>query len=154
MPATHDRIDREITLRAPQDRVWRAVSDAAEFGAWFGISIDGAFEPGTTLHGTVTSKSSECDATRFAMYVESVEPQHLISWRWHAHAWEADRDYSGEPTTLVEFRLTPVDGGTHLTICESGFEAVPEDCRVKAFERNSGGWTHQIAAIARYVDGP
>ena len=43
---SHDRIEKEITLRAPVSRVWKAIVDAAEFGRWFGVKLDGAFAPG------------------------------------------------------------------------------------------------------------
>jgi uncharacterized protein YndB with AHSA1/START domain len=33
---TDDRIEKEVFLRARLDRVWRAISDADEFGRWFG----------------------------------------------------------------------------------------------------------------------
>ena len=31
-----DRIEKQIVLKAPRARVWRAISDKTEFGAWFG----------------------------------------------------------------------------------------------------------------------
>jgi uncharacterized protein YndB with AHSA1/START domain len=30
-----DRIEKQVVLRAPLDRVWRAISDSQEFGQWF-----------------------------------------------------------------------------------------------------------------------
>jgi hypothetical protein len=63
------------------------------------------------------------------------------------------RDYSREPMTLVEFRLSETTGGTELTIVESGFERIPEGRRPEAFRMNDGGWTAQIENIERYVAG-
>jgi uncharacterized protein YndB with AHSA1/START domain len=40
---TNDRIEKEVVLRAPLDRVWRAISDADEFGRWFGVRFDRLF---------------------------------------------------------------------------------------------------------------
>ena len=54
-----------------------------------------------------------------------MEPERLFSWRWHPYAVDPKRDYSKEPTTLVEFRLEEADGGTLLTVVESGFDQVP-----------------------------
>src|SRR5262245_66534290 len=39
MDSSTDRIEREILLKAPRSRVWRAMSNAEEFGAWFGVAI-------------------------------------------------------------------------------------------------------------------
>ena len=33
-----DRIERSVVVKALRDRVWRAISNAEEFGAWFGWS--------------------------------------------------------------------------------------------------------------------
>ncbi len=58
-----------------------------------------------------------------------------------------------EPTTLVEFRLEEVGGGTELTIVESGFDRVPAHRRERAFRMNDGGWTAQAENIRKYVEG-
>ena len=47
-----DRIEKSVTLRAPISRVWRAIADAAEFGRWFGFTLEGKFEPGMRMKGT------------------------------------------------------------------------------------------------------
>ena len=51
---TTDRIEKEIVLRAPRSRVWRALADAEQFGAWFGIKLDGAFASGSRVRGQIT----------------------------------------------------------------------------------------------------
>ena len=38
-PESSDRIERSIEIRAPLARVWRALADAEEFGAWFGVEL-------------------------------------------------------------------------------------------------------------------
>jgi hypothetical protein len=54
-----DRIEKRLDLRAPRSRVWRAIANAEEFGAWFGVRIDGAFTPGTSVQGRITSPGYE-----------------------------------------------------------------------------------------------
>ena len=49
-----DRIEKEVVLRAPLERVWRAISDADEFGRWFGVRFDGPFVAGATVTGVIT----------------------------------------------------------------------------------------------------
>jgi hypothetical protein len=60
-------------------------------------------------------------------------------------------DYSSEPTTLVVFELAEVEGGTLLTITESGFDGIPLARRAQAFTADDGGWTHQTKLIEKYL---
>jgi hypothetical protein len=61
-------------------------------------------------------------------------------------------DYSAEPTTLVEFRLKDIAGGTEITIVESGFDRLPASRRAEAFRMNEGGWNGQSKKLAAYVE--
>ncbi len=88
----------------------------------------------------------------FDITVERMEPERLFSWRWHPHAIDPAVDYSSEPTTLVVFELSDVDGGTLLRVVESGFDGIPVSRRATAYRGNEGGWTQQMANIARYLD--
>jgi hypothetical protein len=54
--------------------------------------------------------------------------------------------------TLVTFELEDADGGTRLTITESGFDRIPLERRAKAFAENEGGWEAQLTLIAKYLD--
>jgi hypothetical protein len=60
-------------------------------------------------------------------------------------------DYSSEPTTLVEFKLSEVDSGTLLRVIESGFDQIPASRRAEAFRMNTGGWEEQMLNIEKYV---
>src|SRR3546814_15210798 len=73
------------------------------------------------------------------------------SFRWHPCAIDPAVDYSQEEMTLVEFLLEDGDGGTLLTIRESGFDRVPLARRAAAFAANDGGWAHQAQLIAKYL---
>jgi hypothetical protein len=81
-----------------------------------------------------------------------MEPERLFSFTWHPYAIDPAIDYSQEPTTLVEFRLEPKDGGTILVLTESGFDVIPKERRMEAFRMNEGGWTQQMTNIARHVE--
>src|SRR5690242_9001055 len=162
MTKTTDRIEKKILLRAPLDRVWRAISDAREFGAWFGVAFDGPFVAGARLTGRMTptradpevAKAQEAYAgMRFEFTVDRIDPMRLFSFRWHPFAIDPEVDYSKEPTTLVVFELEEVAGGTQLTITETGFDSIPLERRAKAFAANEGGWAKQVDLIAKYVEG-
>jgi uncharacterized protein YndB with AHSA1/START domain len=151
MPDT-DRIEKKVTLRAPRSRVWRAIATAEEFGAWFGVKLEGPFAEGATVRGKITHPGYE--HLTMEMLVERIEPERYFAYRWHPYAIDAAVDYTSEPTTLVEFRLDEADGGTVLTIVESGFDRIPLARRAEAFRMNDGGWTEQAKNIERHVSQP
>jgi uncharacterized protein YndB with AHSA1/START domain len=144
-----DRIEKSIVLRAPRTRVWKALADAQAFGQWFGVKLKGSFAPGARVQGHVTHKGYE--HLPFELIIERMEPERLLSWRWHPYAIDPKADYSGEPTTLVVFELKEVPDGTLLTVVESGFEAIPSTRRPEAYRKNEEGWAAQMKAIEKYV---
>ena len=151
-PST-DRIERKILLKAPRSRVWRALSNAEEFGNWFGVALKGkTFAAGKRVQGQITYPGYE--HVVFDVVIERMEPERLISWRWHPAAVEPSIDYSKEPTTLVEFELKEVEGGTLLRLVESGFDNIPASRRLEAFRMNSGGWDEQMKNIEKHVVTP
>jgi uncharacterized protein YndB with AHSA1/START domain len=144
-----DRIEKQIQLSAPRTRVWRALTDLAEFGQWFGVKLSGTVAPGATLRGPVTYPGYE--HLTFEATVETVEPERRFAFRWHPYAIEPGVDYSAEPTTLVVFTLEERDGGTLLTVVESGFDKIPAARRAKAFDMNTKGWATQLENIERHL---
>ena len=88
----------------------------------------------------------------FTALIDRVEPQRLLSFRWHPYAIDPAVDYSKEPMTRVEFTLDEGQGGVLLRVVESGFDAIPLARRDIAFRMNSGGWDAQMTNIARHVD--
>jgi uncharacterized protein YndB with AHSA1/START domain len=150
MTQTTDRIERRILLKAPRARVWRALANAEEFGRWFGVRLEGqTFAPGQRARGQSTYPGYEHIVVE--VWIERVEPEKLLSWRWHPAAIEADVDYSAEPTTLVVFELEDAEGGTLLSVVESGFDNIPPHRRANAFRMNSGGWEEQMKNIEQHV---
>ena len=168
---TTDRIEKQVTLRAPVARVWRAIADSAEFSRWFGVEFLGEFAPGKRMTavfprpineaalmdrqralGVEPSKIRQPGPDLVFCTIERIEPERYFSFRWIPFGIEDGLDPAAEPTTLVEFRLEPVPEGTHLTIIESGFDRVPEHRRRRAFVMNDGGWTAQSQNIRRYVE--
>lgn len=167
-----DRIEKRVTLKAPRARVWRAISDAGEFGAWFGVKLEGAFVAGKTITGTfpttldeeaivahqkklglVPSKVRKLEENMVFCTVERIEPEHTFSFRWIPYGIDAEADPENEPTTLVEFHLEEVPEGTRLTIVESGFDRVPAHRRERAFRMNDSGWGGQAENIRKHVEG-
>ncbi len=149
------RIEKRIELRAPVGRVWRALTDHREFGAWFRVKLDGPFVVGRVSRGWITHPGYE--HVKWEAVVEKMERERLFSFTW-PHARSLDKahyspDYTGAPRTLVEFTLQETPAGTLLTVTESGFERLPEDQRQEAFRGNESGWSEQMKNIERYVAG-
>jgi uncharacterized protein YndB with AHSA1/START domain len=149
MASSTDRIEKEIVLRAPRSRVWRAITDAKEFGRWFRAEIKDSFVPGAPARGRITYPGYE--HLTFEVHVERIEPERLFSFRWHPYAVDPKQDYSKEPTTLVVFELEEIPEGTHLKVTESGFDQIPLARRTEAFRMNSQGWAEQVQNIAKHV---
>jgi uncharacterized protein YndB with AHSA1/START domain len=155
-----NQVRKEIVLKASRERIWRAISDAKQFGSWFGATIDGPFVAGKTAVGRIAPTKADPEVARLQepyagfpwhVVVERIEPMTLLSFRWHPHAVDPNHDYSKEPMTLVTFELTEVEGGILLTITETGFDQIPLARRAQAIESNSSGWTHQTKLIEKWL---
>jgi uncharacterized protein YndB with AHSA1/START domain len=146
-----DRIEKTIELKAAPARVWRALTDHREFGAWFRVKLDGPFEVGEDSTGFIAYPGYE--HLRWHAVVKAMEPERRFAFTWHPYAIDPAYDYSPETPTLVEFTLEPAGTGTRLTIVESGFDKLPAHRRDEAFRMNDQGWGIQSENIARHVDG-
>jgi uncharacterized protein YndB with AHSA1/START domain len=150
MNTSTDRIERKVLIKASKARVWRAVSDAGEFGDCFGVNFKGkTFQAGKHIQGNITYPGYE--HLNMDVLIERIVPEQLLSWRWHPAAIDPKVDYSQEPTTLVVFELQEVDGGTLLTLVESGLDKIPLARRADVLRMNSSGWDQQMQNIEKHV---
>ncbi|MBT2336959.1 SRPBCC family protein [Variovorax paradoxus] len=147
-----DRIERSILIQAPRSKVWQLLSDAERFGRWFGADLAGQrFAPGETARGPITIEGYT--HVMFDVKVERVEPQSLLSWRWHPYAVDPKVDYSQEEPTLVTWTLHDAPGNATLVrTVESGFDKVPPHRRLEAFRMNTGGWEAQLDNVRRHAE--
>lgn len=151
MSQVTDRIEKQLVIKAPINEVWRAISDSKAFGTWFRANFDGKFEAGNKVSAHMTIPGFE--HMKFEIVVDRVESEKLFSFRWHPFAIDPSVDYSGEPMTLVEFKLEQDGEATKLSITESGFDKIPESRRDEAFRMNDGGWSAQSQNLASHVSG-
>ncbi len=161
MTADTDRIEKTILLRAPRERVWRALTDAKEFGSWFGMRFEAPFAPGAVMRGTIVPTTADAEVAKlqkefegvaFELTIDRIEPERHFSFRWHPYAVDRSVDYSAEPTTRVVFEVEEVPNGTRLTVSESGFDRIPLARRAKAFAANEQGWSKQVQLIEKYLE--
>jgi uncharacterized protein YndB with AHSA1/START domain len=155
-----NRIEKKVLLHAPLKRVWSALSDSTEFGTWFGMKFEGQFRPGALMRGVivptkvnehVAKAQQEYQGMPVEITIEKMEPERLLSFRWHPYAIEKGVDYSAEPTTLIEFVIEQKKDGVLLTVTESGFDQIPLARRVKAFTANEQGWGMVLKLIEEYL---
>ena len=150
MDTSTDRIERRVLIKATRTRVWRALSDAQEFGAWFGVDFTGKkFVAGKPVQGRITYPGYE--HLTMEVQIERIEPERLLSWRWHPAAIDPTVDYSHEATTLVVFELEEVEGGIMLSVVESGLDKIPLERRATVMRLNSSGWDQQMENIKKHV---
>jgi uncharacterized protein YndB with AHSA1/START domain len=137
---TPDRIQREITIDAPVDRVWGLVTEP---GWWVGEGEDS---------GKNRRREGDLDVIdsrygRFPVAVETVEPKSYVAYRW-ASGFPGEIPAEGN-STLVEFWLSERDGGTLVRVAESGFASltVTDEVRDRSFEGNTEGWAQQCGLL-------
>ena len=158
-----ERSNRETNHveRAPA-RVWKALTNAEEFGNWFGVKLDGPFEAGGRIAGRHRSNQGRCRDSQgsAALCRKTVRdygrtnrvPERLFSFRWHPFAVEPDVDYSERAErTLIEFTLEEKPHGVMLTVTESGFDRIPLERRAKAFTANEELRTMVVTLIEKYL---
>lgn len=147
---TSDRIEREITIAAPVERVWAVLTEPEHIGSWFG---QGEPTPVDLRPGGIM----ELDHGRWGRFlttIVAVEPPYRFAYRW-ASAYPGEVAVEGN-STLVEFTLTPEgDHSTHLQVIESGFATldIPEDRHATAsYESHAEGWSGQVDNIRQYTE--
>ena len=163
MATSTDRIEKHVVLKAPLERVWRAISRAEEFGTWFGMRFEGEFVAGQPIPARISATQVDAEVAAmqagmendppFFLYVQAIVPMSHFSFRWHPYSEEPLTDPDNEPTTLVCFDLQETPEGVALTMTESGFDVLPPQRRAKAFAANEHGWNLQCRLIAAYLAG-
>jgi uncharacterized protein YndB with AHSA1/START domain len=143
-----DRIEREITIAAPVERVWSVLTQAEHIGGWFadaGAEID--LRPG----GALVMRWQEHGMTRAR--VEAVEPPHRFAYRWTAHHAEQGAEPAAGNSTLVEVTLDPEGEDTRLRVVESGFAALAASAEQRGgnYDDNTDGGKEMLDRLDAYV---
>ena len=133
-------VRKELTLRAPRDRVWRALTDPAELVRWFptqGAELD--LRPGGALRLTWEHDADEG-------IVDEVEPSSRLVFRWRPQG-------SQRPYTRVTITLDDASGGaTTLVLVEEGFAELADDVREQTVAGNTQGWGEELEELRALVE--
>ena len=138
-----DSIERELILPVPPARVWAALTQADQLGAWFGTHASIDLRPGGEVVFTWDDSSGGGGTSRGV--IETVEPTRRFAFRWQANPGEP-------PMTRVEFTLEPHVEGTRLFVVESGFASLPPELRTH--EHHVEGWQRELGDLAQYLATP
>ena len=143
-------IEREITVRAPKERVFKAITDPKQIVAWFPDAVEGNIEAGERPTFDFGNNF------KVQIYVLAVDPHDYFAYNWVPCNCAADSfrgDVLSEPHTLVEFRLQEVPSGTLVRVTESGFASLPVENAEKLFNGNSDGWAYMIGRLETLMSG-
>jgi uncharacterized protein YndB with AHSA1/START domain len=136
---TRDTIERTLTLPAPIERVWEALTDPVELSKWFGTEAEVDLRPGGAAAFGWPGEG------RFHAVVTEVDPPRRFAYRW---AMDRDTPVDDGISTLVTFTLEQADEGTRLTLVESGFASLPEEIRDRHLAGNTQGWQEELGELA------
>ncbi|MBX2831997.1 MAG: SRPBCC family protein [Rhodospirillales bacterium] len=143
-------IEKSIEIQASRARVWQALTDHRQFGAWFGIDIEAPFAVGELSTGQMTIEGFT--HVPWNSTIKAMEEPAYFAYTWHPYAVDPKIDYTDEPETLVEFWLEETEGQTSVRVRETGFDNLPPHRIADALQANTNGWEFQLGNIKKYVE--
>ncbi|WP_430474027.1 SRPBCC family protein [Thalassospira lucentensis] len=143
-------IEKSIEIEASRARVWQALTDHRQFGAWFGIDIEAPFAVGELSTGQMTIEGFT--HVPWNSTIKAMEEPAYFAYTWHPYAVDPNVDYTDEPETLVEFWLEETEGQTSVRVRETGFDNLPPHRVADALQANTNGWGFQLENIKKYVE--
>jgi len=139
-------VRRSIRIAASQAKVWEAVTVPEHISRWFGqTELDGQ---GAGATGTMGWPGRQPIPLR----VEAIEPQRMVAYRWNNDDASSviPEAFDAASSTIFTFTLEPADGGTQLTVEETGFEAT-SDAR-ENLSRHQQGWTSELDKLVALLE--
>ena len=136
-------VERNIWIDASLERAWRAVTDAKQLTQWYATYF--AWEiSALTVGGRIKFHNSDTEV--LSAIIEVVNPPHEFTLHW-----DASVHYG--VVLVTSFLLAAEEGGTRVTIRESGYEQVPADERQQWLDATGGGYTMSMENLKAYLEG-
>jgi uncharacterized protein YndB with AHSA1/START domain len=137
-------IEKSVHIEAPVELVWRMVSEPDRVVRWFADEID--LQATAGYQGSMTFRPESGGTVRVPIQVESVEAPRRFTYRW---THPAGTTAAPGNSTLVEFTLTPEDGGTRLRVVESGHDGLgwPQDHQNAFVDEHIEGWAWHLGRL-------
>ncbi|MCI0712777.1 MAG: SRPBCC domain-containing protein [Chloroflexi bacterium] len=135
-------VKRTIWINAPRERVWQAITDANQIMKWWGggdhWEIDELKVGGTIKFGD--------PADLMLATIAVLDPPREFRLRWPPQEQYHNLEMF---TTYV---LETENGGTRVTVSETGFEGLPADVRQKRYESTMSGYESVLAGLKKYIE--
>jgi uncharacterized protein YndB with AHSA1/START domain len=141
-----DAIIKEITVKAPKERVYSAITDPKQIIMWFPDGVEGQLEVGQQPKLIFEGHG------KTSIYVAAAEPYEYFAFRWVPGGANTVDDVLAVQTTLIEFRIEETGDGTKITVKESGFAAFPADFAVRAIKEDSDGWEYMMGRLEKAMN--
>jgi uncharacterized protein YndB with AHSA1/START domain len=140
-------VRRTIRITATSDKVWAAITEPALISQWFGRADFAGADAGSL--GTLTWD----DHGSFPVRIEAVDEPRSISYRWSndAASGSIPEALDEKTSTVFTFTLESVDGGTQLTVVETGFEHTSD--AANNLEDHRGGWDFELDELVAMLEG-
>ena len=128
----------ELTIHAPAREVWSVLTDAEHIPSWWeGVHAVKVTDPKPGGVYVLDYQSGEPDKCE----ILQSDAGKLLRFRWT----------SSEPEpTLVEYRLEAIEGGTRLTMVNSGYKQGGKWAR--AYDANFVGWVKMLLGVRRLLE--
>ena len=134
---------KEISLNAPVERVWKALTDNAQMKEWYFDIAD--FKPEVGFEFSFTGQGSDCEDFVHECRITKVEPLKLLQ-----HTWTY-KDHSGE--SVLTWELMAEGDKTHIKLTHEGLHTFA--AHGKDFGRDSfnAGWEEIVKTnLKKYVE--
>ena len=139
-------VRRTVTIAATVEKVWAALTETEHIVQWFG---QGAVLDSVAVGGSGTFSFDGYGD--FPVQIEELDAPHVIAYRWGNENARAIHPIDPNRSTVFRFTLEPVDGGTRLTVVESGFDTLTDPAA--SMESNRGGWNSELDELVAYLEG-
>jgi uncharacterized protein (TIGR02246 family) len=139
-------VERTIWIAAPRERAWRAVTEPEQLNRWYATYYHWHI-PALQVGATVKFYNKDDETDMQLATIEVVDPPRQFTLRW-----QPDREYPAM-TLVTTFRLKEENGGTSVTISESGYEAMPAEARQRWLEAVGQGYSMSVENLKAHVEG-
>ena len=139
-------VTRTVFIRAPREKVWAALTRADLLEQWFGsrTTLDEIAVGATGVFGFEEYGQSN------PVVITAVDEGKTFGYRWGP----TDAPLSDDNTTEVTFTIADAEGGTVLTVVETGFEKRAPDTagQLAELEDHRSGWDAELDELVAFLE--
>ena len=132
-------IEQSVTVEAPADVVFGALTDAEQLTRWFPSKVESDARTGGKFIYSWEFSDAAQNGSQQGEYLEVV-PNQKVSYTWQA----------GETPTTVDVTLREADGATEVNLVHSGFGTGEGSAQLR--EMHDGPWSFYMANLKAYLE--